>query len=47
MGGTPQIFNEVDAFASMIKNGRDRALQTLRKEPDILVTSFPSLTFSA
>ena len=31
MGGTPQIFNEVDAFASMIKNGRDTAVQTLGK----------------
>lgn len=40
MGGAPQILNEVDALTSMIKNGRDRALQTLGKEPDILVTLF-------
>ena len=40
MGGSPQILNEVDALSSMIKNGRDRALQTLGKDPDILVTSF-------
>ena len=40
MGSTPRILNEVDVLASMIKNGRDRALQTLGKEPDNLVTPF-------
>ena len=35
MGGEHRILNEVDALASMIKNGRDRFLQTLRKEPNI------------
>ena len=40
MGGAPQILNEVDELTSMIKNGRDRALQTLGKEPDILVIPF-------
>jgi hypothetical protein len=40
MGGAPWILNEVDTLASMIKNGRDRALQTLGKEPDNLVTPF-------
>ena len=40
MGGTPQILNEIYALISMIKNGRDRALQTLGKEPDILVIPF-------
>jgi hypothetical protein len=37
MDGAPQILNEVDTLASMIKNGRDRALQTLGKEPNIFV----------
>lgn len=40
MGGAPRILNEVDALANMIKNGRDRALQILGKEPDVLVTPF-------
>jgi hypothetical protein len=40
MGGAPRVLNEVDALTSMIKNGRDRALQTLGKEPDILVIPF-------
>ena len=40
MGGAPRILNEVDALTTMIKNGRDTAVQTLGKEPDILVTPF-------
>ena len=40
MGSTPRILNEVDVLASMIKNGRDTAVQTLGKEPDILVIPF-------
>ena len=40
MDGAPHILNEVDALASMIENGKDRVLQTLGKEPDILVTPF-------
>ena len=40
MGGAPRILNEVDVLASIIKNGRDRTLQTLGKEPDIFVIPF-------
>jgi hypothetical protein len=40
MTGAPRILNEVDALTTMIKNGRDTAVQTLGKEPDILVTPF-------
>ena len=40
MGSAPRILNEVDALTSMIKNGRDRALKTLEKEPEILVSPF-------
>ena len=40
MDGAPHILNEVDALASMIENGKDGVLQTLGKEPDILVTPF-------
>lgn len=36
-----RILTEVDTFTTMIKNGRDRTLQILGKEPDILVTPFP------
>ena len=39
-GSVPRILNEADVLANMIKNGRVRALQTLEKEIDILVTLF-------
>lgn len=43
VGGAPRVLTEIDALASMIRQGRDRTLQILGKEPDILVTPF-SLT---
>ena len=46
MDGAPHILNEVDALASMIENGKDRVLQTLGKEPEILVTSLLPLKYS-
>lgn len=41
MGSAPRILTEIDALTSMIKNGRDRTLQILGKEPDVLVLPFP------
>ena len=38
IGSAHRILHEVDALTNMSKNGRDRALQTPGKEPDILVT---------
>lgn len=40
MSGAHRILNEVDALDNVIKNGRDRTLQNLREETDILVTTF-------
>jgi hypothetical protein len=41
VSGIPKILTVIDALTVMIWNGRDRAMQTLGKEPEILVT--PSL----
>lgn len=38
VSSAPRILTEVDALAVMIRNVRDRALQTIRTEPNILVT---------
>lgn len=38
--------SELDTLTIVIKNGRDGALQTLGKEPDILVTPFFLLCYS-
>ena len=43
MGGAPWNLNEVYVLTNMIKSGRNRALQTLGKEPDILVIPFSLL----
>lgn len=44
-GSTHWFINEVHPLASMIKNGRDRVLEILGKEPDILVLHLFSLCY--
>lgn len=43
ISGAPRLLTEVDVLASMIKLGRNRTLQTLSKEQDILMTPFSLL----
>lgn len=42
----PRILTGVDALTVMVRNGREKALQTLGRESHILVTPPPSLQYS-
>lgn len=46
IGGTHRFLNEVDALSIMIKNGRDRALETLGKELTFLSPPSPFQIFN-